>query len=309
MLWNSRKRHARRASAFAPQLLSLEDRCCPSIATSFHDGTLNISATDNAANNVQITTQTGGLLNVTSGTLNNNFNNVNNIILRLNGNAADVLNLDLSNATSPVRLAASTGSGNDQVTVKLGALSGAADLDVTLGGGNDTFTLNGSGQIGNNANVRLNVDAGAGNDTVNINLGAIGSGSGSGSGGGADVRVTANLGTGNDKFNLTSGDLAATARLRLNVRAGAGDDAVTLDLGSRTNTQVRGTIDLGPGTDTFTDAGSSGRNSDRSLEVVDRRMRDDRGDDHDGGHDGGHHDNHGGDDHDDDDSGDNGGRD
>lgn len=225
MRTNEHHRKNRGANGFRPRLEGLEDRCCPSVNSSFNDGTLRLSG-NGAADEITIRATGEDRIRVTgftTGAATRDFNRVDRIVINLGG-GANTINLNLS-ADADVDLHITGGSGADTVNLNTNSVNGDSDLNVTarLGNGDDQFTYTSNGFTGDDAHLDLNIEGGAGNDTVRFALGAVREGS--------EVDIHANLGNGLNRLSGTASRFEEDSSLELEIDGGNDRDVVGLSLG------------------------------------------------------------------------------
>jgi hypothetical protein len=256
------------------RLERLEDRKCFNVDIGLADGghTLLIRG-DRDDNQVDIAQDASGVHVTADQGRTLNFQEIHKILLTTEG-GNDVVNLKLSNDLNfrPLEIVARLGAGDDTFNAEVG--NGAARITLDMGAGNDTLKLRSTNDFdfldGNFNFHKLDfaIDLGAGDDTFDGIIGGNVAGLKLNAGAGNDalkLRSTAdfhfldgnfnfhkldflaNLGAGDDTFDAEfSGNID-----RLNVNAGAGDDAVTINTGLDA-VGINFTCDLGAGDDTFT---------------------------------------------------------
>jgi hypothetical protein len=173
---------------------ALEDRCCPT-TLSLIGHTLLIQGSN--ANDV-VTVRDDGIGDVTA-----------NI-------TAPGVNKSIT-AHSVQKVVIQPGNGNDHVTYQLtGNLKVASNLEVDLGSGDDTVKLDYSKGISAPL-VGVQLNGGKGSDTVDAVFGAVQ---------GTALSVNAQLGSRNNHFFASLGNVAGAARVALKVHGGAGFNGI-----------------------------------------------------------------------------------
>jgi hypothetical protein len=252
----SPSRHHPGAGRFVPQLEVLEDRHCPSfIGVQGH--TLLILG-DPTADTVSIMDSGNGTI---SGTINGQSaagTDINHVVVHTRG-GDDTLTYTLTNPlTSPLNLQIDMGSGNDTATLDFspGITNTRLKVDFTGGKGNDTLTTK-FGAI-TNSELYFRSNLGKGNDTFdNTLLGSIV--------GDSAVRFLVHGGKGADTlgFHADSTNIDSGAKLDVNLLGGKGNDTINVDYQGVLNGELRLNANGGPGDDTVNanltlNAGSSG---------------------------------------------------
>lgn len=253
--WSHRStpKAARKAPSFHPSLIALEQRDCPATAV-FCASTLVVQGTDQA-DHVQVSTQ-GPDLVVLDGQKE---------IFRQAANTV-------------TKLQVTTGSGNDQVSIRLtetgGVLAPSLEVAIDTEAGDDTVTCT----CENIATaIKANVKLGSGNDTLvgtSINSAAAANDAEVIAGGDGDDQIscvqinpagTVNTqmlgGNGNDRLFGHLIDSQTTADLSFTAIGGNGDDAINLLAEGNVNGNLAFAIQGGNGADkiglTFNLAGPS----------------------------------------------------
>jgi Ca2+-binding RTX toxin-like protein len=171
----------------------------------------------------------------------------------------DTLTYTLTNPlTSPLNLQIDMGSGNDTATLDFspGITNTRLKVDFTGGKGNDTLTTK-FGAI-TNSELYFRSNLGKGNDTFdNTLLGSIV--------GDSAVRFLVHGGKGADTlgFHADSTNIDSGAKLDVNLLGGKGNDTINVDYQGVLNGELRLNANGGPGDDTVNanltlNAGSSG---------------------------------------------------
>jgi len=220
------------------------------------------------------------------------------------GNEVEASVINASAATGDVDMVIDGNDSSAGVTVQTGAGDDDITVDevdtifnVTLGDGNDTFTITNSDKVTantgagddtvniDNANDTLTLNTAAGDDTVEINSGGI------------DAATTINTGADNDTVNIDASSVGAALTVNteggadtvqiddtgndVTVNTGAGDDGITVaidaaasvDAGADDDTitlsgDSNAVIDGGDGSDTLVLAGNDYTDSDLSFENI-----------------------------------------
>jgi D-aminopeptidase len=163
---------------FVPRLVSLDDRCLPTVTAGIIPGTTILQVTgDDTANAVQITDDaTAGVITVTGDGVTQTFDAtaVESIVVNTLG-GDDAVEYDLTGALATTRLVSvDLGQGDDTFTADVSAqVSGAGtNLGISAAGGHgaDTFVLNAQGTTVS-AEARMSVDfsGDAGHDSITFN--------------------------------------------------------------------------------------------------------------------------------------------
>lgn len=185
-------------SSSSPVLEALESRLAPAgiVMLDVSGGVLTVTG-DGDANNIQITETGPGTWNVSDG-------GGSGTLFSLNGGAA-LTSVDFAAAN---KINATLGSGDDTLSLAGTGVSGAVKVDG--GDGADTFNTT-DVNIGGNLVVNL----GAGNDTVNVSNDLTVGGA-----------LKVDLGDGDNNFNGFANDISLAS---LSIKGGSGVDSVSLD--------------------------------------------------------------------------------
>ncbi len=228
---------------FKPRLEGLESRWCPAVPTGvsavLSGTTLKITG-DDGDNAVKITDDGAGNLKVTlDGGAEQSFSGVTQVHARLeDGN--DTFEYVSATTTTTTTTDPATGDVTTVTTTDPAELTHALGLNLHLGDGDDTATLDFSGGVsagplrinlhgrdGNDsldakfgdvsdANVFLNLHPGKDDDSTTLEFGALTN---------ARVHINAHQHFGNDLFNASfDGAIDGTSRVRANVHGHHGDD-------------------------------------------------------------------------------------
>jgi hypothetical protein len=206
---------------FAPSLEALEHRDCPSCTVLFSGNTLRIIG-DGRANAVNVTHTGAGAVTVNCDGTALTRSGVRRILIDTQG-GADAVNLSVTGTlTRRLDLDLRLGGGNDSADLNFAAVDDRLRLHADLGGGNDLLDVNLDQELLARSEADLNVRGGGGDDTWVLSVNEVRAG--------AELKAQFEGSGGNDTLDVRLGDpIDAGAEVRVQGRGDEGDDSLKVD--------------------------------------------------------------------------------